>query len=48
MKLFMEMMAKLQSRKTGEEINHITRTRLSNLTNTHDLQEALDQNGKAS
>ena len=45
MKLLMEMMATFQSKRTGEEINHITRTRLYNITNNDELQEALNQMG---
>ena len=45
MKLFMDMMATFQSKKTGEEINHITRTRLYNITDNDDLHEALKSTG---
>ena len=45
MKLFMDMMATFQSKKTGEEINHITGTRLYYIKNTDDLHEALKSTG---
>ena len=47
MKLFMDMMATFQSKKTGEEINHITGTRLYNIyiKNNDDLHEALKSTG---
>ena len=45
MKLFMDMMATFQSKKTGEEINHISGTRLYNIKNNHDLHEALKSTG---
>ena len=45
MKLFMEMMATFQGKKTGEEIDHITRTRFYNIRHNDDLQEALNQMG---
>ena len=45
MKLFMDMMATFQSKKTGEEINLITGTRLYNIKNNDDLHEALKSTG---
>ena len=39
MKLFMDMMATFQSKKTGEEINHIFKK------NNDDLHEALKSTG---
>ena len=45
MKLCMDMMATFQSKKTGEEINLITGTRLYNIKNNDDLHEALKSNG---
>ena len=45
MKLFMDMMATFQSKKTGEDINHITGTRLYHIKNNDDLHEALKSTG---
>ena len=41
----MDMMATVQSKKTGEDTNHKTGTRLYNIKNNDDLHEAMKSTG---